>query len=86
MLVTAVEPVTKVGSPIDKGTRSGRAPNTPDSYTSWSSGETVRCERLQTMFGNPIPTKQIRSFASCLALAAIMISDFEYELTGTDRS
>ena len=31
MLVTAVDPVTSVGSPIDRGSRSGRAPYTPDS-------------------------------------------------------
>ena len=75
--MTAVAPVTSVGSPIESGSRSGRAPNTPDSYTSWSSGATVRWARLHTMFGRPTPTKQIRSPPSVRALAAIMISFFE---------
>src|SRR5437867_442827 len=78
MLVIAVAPVASVGSPIDSGNRSGRAPNTPDSYTSWRRGSTVRCARLHTMFGNPTPTKQFEAPASRLALAAIIISDFEY--------
>ena len=69
--------MTSVGSPIDSGSRSGRAPNTPDSYTSCRSGETVRCARLHTMFGRPTPTKQLLTPSSCRALAAIMISDFE---------
>ena len=61
--MTAVAPVASVGSPIDSGSRSGRAPNTPDSYTSCRSGETVRCARLHTMFGKPTPTKQLRDRA-----------------------
>ena len=77
MLVMAVAPVASVGSPIDSGSRSGRAPNTPDSYTSCSSGATVRCARLHTMLGRPTPTKQLAAPASRRALAAIMISDFE---------
>ncbi len=77
MLVTAVEPVASVGSPIDSGSRSGRAPKTPDSYTSCSWGDTVRCARLQTMFGNPTPTKQFETPPSNRALAAIISSDFE---------
>ena len=74
--MTAVEPDTSVGSPIESGSRAGRAPKTPASYTSWSSGATVRCARLQTMFGRPTPTKQMRSPASVRALAAIIISFF----------
>ena len=72
-----MEPDTSVGSPIESGRRSGRAPNTPDSYTSWSSGATVRCARLHTMFGRPTPTKQLCMPASPRAEAAIMISFFE---------
>src|SRR5918992_2037592 len=74
MLWTAVDPVTRVGSPIDRGSRAGRAPKTPASYTSWRSGLTVRWARLQAMFGGPTPTKHTRSPASCRALATIIIS------------
>ena len=84
--MTAVEPDTSVGSPIESGSRSGLAPNTPDSYTSWSSGDTVRCARLQTMFGRPTPTKQTRSAARVRALATIMISFFGTRITRSLRS
>src|SRR5438132_586327 len=74
MLVTAVAPVASVGSPIDSGSRAGRDPNTPDSYTSSRSGATVRWARLHAMFGSPTPTKHTRSPASWRALATIIIS------------
>ena len=60
MLVTAVAPVTIVGSPIDSGRRAGSAPKTPASYTSSSSGATVRLARLTAILGRPTPTKQTR--------------------------
>src|SRR5258705_5255417 len=76
MLVTAVAPVTIVGSPMLSGRRAGRAPNTPASYTSSISGATVRFARLTAMFGRPTPTKQTRWPASSRAAATIIISDF----------
>ena len=69
--------MTIVGSPIDSGRRAGRAPNTPASYTSSSSGVTVRLARLTAMFGSPTPTKQTRWPASSRAAATIIISDLE---------
>jgi len=39
---TKVAPLTRVGSPIDNGRRAGRAPNTPDSYTSQNQVKPVR--------------------------------------------
>ena len=82
MLVTAVAPVASVGSPIDSGSRAGRDPNTPDSYTSSRSGATVRCARLHAIFGSPTPTKHTRSPASCRALATIIISAGVHSVTG----
>ena len=76
MLVTAVAPVTMVGSPMLSGRRAGRAPNTPASYTSSRSGATVRLARLTAMLGRPTPTKQTRWPASSRAAATIIISDF----------
>src|SRR5437773_10075069 len=85
MLVTAVAPVTIVGSPIDSGSRAGRAPKTPASYTSSRSGATVRLAKLTAMFGNPTPTKHTRWPASSRAAATIIISDFENDGSGTGR-
>ncbi len=75
MLTTAVAPVTIVGSPMDRGRRAGRAPNTPASYTSSRSGATVRLARLTAMLGRPTPTKQTCWPASSRAAATIIISD-----------
>src|SRR5512136_2031774 len=77
MLVTAVDPVTIVGSPIDSGRRAGCAPNAPASYTSSRSGATVRLARLTAMFGSPTPTKQTCWPASSRAAATIIISELE---------
>src|ERR1044072_5693179 len=76
MLTTAVAPVTIVGSPMLSGSRAGRAPKTPASYTSSRSGATVRLARLTAMLGSPTPTKQTRWPASSRAAATIIISDF----------
>ena len=72
---TAVEPVTIVGSPIDSGSREGRAPKTPASYTISSSGATVRWARLTAILGRPTPTKQTCWPSSARAAATIIISD-----------
>src|SRR5215212_3273343 len=77
MLTTDVAPVTIVGSPMLNGSRAGRAPKTPASYTSSRSGATVRCARLTAMFGSPTPTKQTRCPASSRAAATIIISFWE---------
>src|SRR3954452_15838507 len=74
MLVTAVAPVTIVGSPMLNGSLAGRAPKTPASYTSSRSGATVFLARLTAMFGRPTPTKQTRVPASSRAAATIIIS------------
>src|SRR5437588_9982271 len=74
MLVIAVAPVARVGSPIDSGSRSGLAPNTPDSYTSCRSRATVRWARLHTMLGSPTPTTQFFAPSRPRADAAIIIS------------
>ena len=77
MLTTDVAPVTIVGSPMLSGSRAGRAPKTPASYTSSRSGVTVRFARLTAMFGRPTPTKQTCWPASSRAAATIIISDLE---------
>src|SRR5438874_11628074 len=82
MLVMATAPVASVGSPIDSGSRAGSAPYTPASYTSCSSGDTVRLARLHAMFGGPTPTKHTRSPASWRAEATIIISAAVYSVTG----
>src|SRR5439155_24376825 len=63
---------------MESGRRAGADPNAPDSYTSSSSGATVRLARLHAMFGGPTPTKHTRSPASCRADATIIISAGEY--------
>src|SRR5947208_9162153 len=67
---------------MESGSLAGAEPNTPDSYTSSRSGDTVRLARLHAMFGGPTPTKHTRSPASCRAEATIIISVAVYSVTG----
>src|SRR3990172_3953315 len=68
-------PVTRQGSPIERGSRDGRAPYTPASYTSCAFGAWSRRARFTARLGRPTPTKTTSPSAISRAAVNAMSSE-----------